>query len=93
MRVHGEKDYLKLVQTFLMAKAESQTDDLISLSERKFIVNSIAEEKRIDGRGLYDVRAVRLSFGSTWGRVQVQLGQTRCEVLCEVLFCMVNVHR
>jgi exosome complex RNA-binding protein Rrp42 (RNase PH superfamily) len=60
-----------------MAKAESQTDDLISLSESKFIINGLSEQKRIDGRGLYDVRTLRLTFGSTWGRVQVQLGQTR----------------
>jgi hypothetical protein len=60
-----------------MAKAESQTDDLISSNERSFIIGSISEEKRVDGRGLFDFRTVRLSFGSTWGRVQVQLGATR----------------
>lgn len=60
-----------------MAKAESQNDDLISLNERNFVINSIAESTRIDGRGLYDVRRLLLSFGSTWGRVQVQLGSTR----------------
>ena len=60
-----------------MAKAESQTDDLISSNERSFIIGAISEQKRTDGRGLFDIRTVRLSFGSTWGRVQVQLGSTR----------------
>lgn len=60
-----------------MAKAEGQNDDLISLSERTFVISSIADSTRIDGRGLYDVRTLRISFGSTWGRVQVQLGATK----------------
>lgn len=69
-----------------MSKGESQSDDLISLSERNFILDSIQGEQRIDGRGLYDVRTLRLSFGSTWGRVQVQLGSTRCVFLFSVTF-------
>lgn len=60
-----------------MSRGESQSDELVSLSERKFILEAIANEQRIDGRGLYDVRTLRIAFGSTWGRVQVQLGSTR----------------
>lgn len=61
-----------------MSRGESQSDELVSLSERKFILEAIGNEQRIDGRGLYDVRSLRIAFGSTWGRVQVQLGSTRC---------------
>ena len=69
-----------------MAKAESQYDDLISLSEKNFVINSIADSTRIDGRGLYDVRTLRISFGSTWGRVQVQLGATKYVYILQAWF-------
>ncbi|XP_049848526.1 uncharacterized protein LOC126315317 [Schistocerca gregaria] len=70
-----------------MAKAESQRDDLVSSNEKQFIINAINEERRIDGRGIFDYRALKISFGSKWGSVQVQLGQTRVlfVVSCEVV--------
>jgi len=50
---------------------------LISLSEHQFILDALREKLRVDGRKLYDVRKLSISFGKQWGHVEVQLGTTR----------------
>lgn len=59
----------------------------LSLNELKFISSALCENhRRVDGRGIYDFRTLKLSFGSEYGQVQVQLGTTRVYVVttCEV---------
>eukprot|EP01130_Rhizamoeba_saxonica_P016527 TRINITY_DN765_c0_g1_i3.p2 TRINITY_DN765_c0_g1~~TRINITY_DN765_c0_g1_i3.p2 ORF type:complete len:377 (-),score=102.55 TRINITY_DN765_c0_g1_i3:2002-3132(-) len=62
-------------------------DDPISLNEQQFIKQAIAEQMRIDGRGLYDFRSLKITFGDSFGKVQVQLGRTRILIVtsCEVV--------
>jgi exosome complex component RRP45 len=59
----------------------------VSLNELKFISSAICEKQlRMDGRGVYDFRTLKISFGAEYGQVQVQLGTTRVYVVttCEV---------
>lgn len=62
-----------------MAKASSQ-DDPISLNEKNFVLDALNNGKRIDGRGFFDYRTLRIVFGVSSGCVQVQLGQTKYAV-------------
>lgn len=50
-----------------------------STNEREFVLAALKEGARIDGRKFYDFRTLRLSFGSDYGAVEVQLGNTRSE--------------
>ncbi|KAF8980835.1 hypothetical protein BGZ46_003653 [Entomortierella lignicola] len=58
-----------------------------STNEREFVLSALKEGARIDGRKFYDFRTLRLSFGSDYGAVEVQLGNTRvlAKVSCEVI--------
>jgi hypothetical protein len=47
------------------------------LNENEFLLAALREQKRTDGRGIYDVRSIDLAFGLDYGQVQVQLGRTR----------------
>lgn len=49
----------------------------LSLNEREFLLASLAEGRRLDGRGLYDYRTLKISFPYQPGYCEVQLGQTR----------------
>jgi len=48
-----------------------------SINEKNFLYEALRQGKRIDGRGIYDVRNIRITFGNQYGHVQVQLGKTR----------------
>ncbi|KAJ1839921.1 3'-5'-exoribonuclease [Coemansia sp. RSA 2706] len=54
--------------------------------ERSFLLESLEKGIRVDGRGIYDYRTLKISCGPTAGLVEVQLGQTRvlARVSCEV---------
>ncbi|KAF9962088.1 hypothetical protein BGZ72_010694 [Mortierella alpina] len=58
-----------------------------STNEREFLLQALKEGARIDGRKFYDFRTLRLAFGSDYGAVEVQLGNTRvlAKVSCEVI--------
>eukprot|EP01133_Synstelium_polycarpum_P001184 gene1184-1362_t len=60
--------------------------EILSKNEREFLLSSIAQGLRIDGRRLNDMRALKISFGKLPGTVEVQLGRTRVytSVTCEV---------
>jgi len=49
----------------------------LSVNNKEFLKQCIHEGKRIDGRGIYDFRAVKITFGVESGHVEAQLGQTR----------------
>ena len=49
---------------------------LLSISERDFILNALREDVRLDGRGLDQLRPLKVSFGEEYGHVKVQLGKT-----------------
>lgn len=50
----------------------------LSIAERDFILNALREDVRLDGRGLDQLRPLKVSFGEEYGHVKVQLGKTRC---------------
>ncbi|KAI8336271.1 ribosomal protein S5 domain 2-type protein [Chlamydoabsidia padenii] len=52
-----------------------------SVNENEFLLAALKEQKRTDGRGIYDVRSIDLVFGSDYGQVQVQLGRTRISAI------------
>lgn len=56
-----------------------------STAENETVLKSIAEGKRLDGRGIYDYRRIKLKTGPDYGQAEVQLGKTRvlCQVTCE----------
>ncbi|KAI9012605.1 ribosomal protein S5 domain 2-type protein [Phycomyces nitens] len=58
-----------------------------SINESQFLLNALREGRRVDGRGVYDMRSIELSFGQDFGYVQVQLGKTRiaAKVTAEVV--------
>ncbi|KAG0231754.1 Exosome complex component RRP45 [Actinomortierella wolfii] len=58
-----------------------------SNNECEFLLQALKDGLRIDGRKFYDFRTLRLSFGSDFGAVEVQLGNTRvlAKVSCEVV--------
>jgi len=78
-----------------MSRGSGQ-DDLVSLNERNFILSAVAENKRIDGRGPYDFRSLKITFGNEPGRVNVRLGQTKYELfyqLCHFThFCVFSFY-
>ncbi|KAI7824988.1 ribosomal protein S5 domain 2-type protein [Kickxella alabastrina] len=54
--------------------------------ETAFVLEALRKNVRVDGRGIYDYRTLRISCGPTPGLAEVQLGQTRvlARVSCEV---------
>ncbi|EGG14605.1 Putative exosome complex exonuclease RRP45 [Cavenderia fasciculata] len=60
--------------------------EVLSKNEKEFMLSSIQQGLRIDGRRLDDMRDVKISFGKEYGMVEVQLGRTRVytSVSCEV---------
>ncbi|KAJ1666578.1 3'-5'-exoribonuclease [Coemansia sp. RSA 1813] len=54
--------------------------------EKAFILEALGKDIRVDGRGPYDYRTLKITCGPTYGMVEVQLGQTRvlARVSCEV---------
>lgn len=61
-------------------------DTPLSNCEKEFLLAVIAEKKRLDGRQPYDYRHIKISFGSSYGCCQAEIGQTRvlAQVSCEV---------
>ncbi|BCR89241.1 exosome non-catalytic core subunit RRP45 [Aspergillus chevalieri] len=49
---------------------------LLSIAERDFILDALREDVRLDGRGLDQLRPLKVSFGEEYGHVKVQLGKT-----------------
>ncbi|RXM31150.1 Exosome complex component RRP45 [Acipenser ruthenus] len=49
----------------------------LSNCERQFLVQAIAEKKRLDGRQTYDYRNIKITFGTDYGCCIVDLGKTR----------------
>jgi exosome complex component RRP45 len=60
-----------------MSSKESRKDDIISNNERNFILDAIKNNLRVDGRGLFDFRPLKITFGEEFGTVYVQVGRTR----------------
>ncbi|ODM20637.1 hypothetical protein SI65_03690 [Aspergillus cristatus] len=48
----------------------------LSIAERDFVLNALREDVRLDGRGLDQLRPLKVSFGEEYGHVKVQLGKT-----------------
>eukprot|EP00878_Enallax_costatus_P031999 GHUV01035084.1.p1 GENE.GHUV01035084.1~~GHUV01035084.1.p1 ORF type:complete len:204 (+),score=29.86 GHUV01035084.1:597-1208(+) len=55
---------------------QRNADNFISNNERDFIVKAIKEEVRIDGRGPYDYRELKVQFALDDRSATVQLGST-----------------
>lgn len=49
----------------------------LSLAERDFILESLKENVRLDGRQADQLRPLKISFGEEYGHVKLQLGKTR----------------
>lgn len=49
----------------------------LSVAERDFILESLRENVRLDGREADQFRPLNLSFGEEHGHVKLQLGKTR----------------
>ncbi|ORX74911.1 ribosomal protein S5 domain 2-like protein [Linderina pennispora] len=54
--------------------------------ESQFALDALRQGIRVDGRGIYDYRTLKIACGPTPGLVEVQLGETRvlARVSCEV---------
>ncbi|KAJ2003499.1 3'-5'-exoribonuclease [Coemansia thaxteri] len=54
--------------------------------EAAFLLEALKKGTRVDGRGIYDYRTLKIACGPTYGLAEVQLGQTRvlARVSCEV---------
>lgn len=48
-----------------------------SINEKEFLLEALRQGRRVDGRGIYDVRTLQIDFGVDHGQVTVQLGKTR----------------
>ncbi|GAA6067492.1 exosome complex component RRP45, partial [Tachysurus ichikawai] len=59
----------------------------LSNCERDFLLKSIQEKKRLDGRQTYDYRNIKMTFGTDYGCCTVILGKTRvlAQVSCELV--------
>ncbi|XP_060772526.1 exosome complex component RRP45 [Neoarius graeffei] len=59
----------------------------LSNCERVFLLKSIEEKKRLDGRQAYDYRNIKITFGTDYGCCTVSLGKTRvlAQVSCELV--------
>lgn len=52
-----------------------------STNEKQFILESLSQGQRLDGRELDAFRPLELSFGEEYGLADVKLGKTRCAPL------------
>ncbi|KOB73781.1 Exosome complex exonuclease RRP45 [Operophtera brumata] len=61
-------------------------DTLISICEKNFLQQLVAEGHRLDGRNYNESRTLKISFGSSYGSCIVTLGETKvlAQVTCEV---------
>ncbi|KAF4524684.1 hypothetical protein B566_EDAN009528, partial [Ephemera danica] len=61
-------------------------EKLVSNCEREFIIKSISEDRRLDGRKLTEYRPLEIQFGAEYGCCQVSMGDTRilAQVSCEI---------
>ncbi|KNC77274.1 hypothetical protein SARC_10264 [Sphaeroforma arctica JP610] len=57
-------------------------DTVVPNVDKAFLLATIQQSKRLDGRGVYDYRKVKLTYGKGFGNVEVQLGRSR--VLCQI---------
>ncbi|KAL9555642.1 hypothetical protein MBANPS3_002264 [Mucor bainieri] len=48
-----------------------------SVNEVNFLLESLRQGRRVDGREVYDMRSLDIKLGSDFGYVEVQLGRTR----------------
>ncbi|KAG8454091.1 hypothetical protein GDO86_000651 [Hymenochirus boettgeri] len=64
----------------------------LSNCERTFLLQAIADRKRLDGRQTYDYRNIKITFGTDYGCCIVELGKTRvlCQVSCELVTPKMN---
>ncbi|XP_043917467.1 exosome complex component RRP45 [Protopterus annectens] len=64
----------------------------LSTCEKQFLLQAIAEKKRLDGRQTYDYRNIKISFGTDYGCCIVEVGQTRVlgQVSCELALPKMN---
>lgn len=51
--------------------------ELLSVNEQLFILDALRQNIRVDGRKLYDMRTLEISFGHSRGHAEVSLGNTR----------------
>jgi exosome complex component RRP45 len=51
----------------------------LSINEKDFLKNSLQSNLRFDGRGMMDHRKINISFGSSYGSVEVSLGDTKVQ--------------
>lgn len=60
--------------------------EVVSNNERVFLLEALRKKLRVDGRGIYDLRTVKISLGHH-GYAEVQLGETRviAIVTCEMV--------
>lgn len=49
-----------------------------SINESAFVHTCLRKGLRLDGRGMYEMRAVEVRFGDEFGWVECRLGGTRC---------------
>ncbi|KJE88989.1 polymyositis/scleroderma autoantigen 1 [Capsaspora owczarzaki ATCC 30864] len=61
-------------------------DTPLSNNERSFVQGAMKSGLRVDGRGVYDFRRIRIAYQPERGHVEVQLGRTRVmvQVSCEL---------
>ncbi|KAL2098221.1 hypothetical protein ACEWY4_007428 [Coilia grayii] len=61
-------------------------DTPLSNCERQFLLKTIEERKRLDGRETYDYRNIKITFGVDYGFCMVDLGKTKVmsQVSCEL---------
>ncbi|PVV04012.1 hypothetical protein BB560_001500 [Smittium megazygosporum] len=49
----------------------------LNANNQKFVNESLKKGFRVDGRGIYDLRNLKIDLGNQYGSVEVQLGETR----------------
>ncbi|XP_042195075.1 exosome complex component RRP45 isoform X2 [Callorhinchus milii] len=64
----------------------------LSNCEKLFILQAVADRKRLDGRQTYDYRNIKITFGTEYGCCIVELGKTRVlsQVSCELVTPKLN---
>jgi len=52
-------------------------EEVVSITERQFILNALGERKRVDGREALEYRHLSIKLGAEMGCAYVQLGNTK----------------